>query len=203
MLMHANCNDTPVVLRRHSRTIPDDSVVLRLMACVNGCFEADGPDRSWSEMSWDLGRREEHQAKTKYLTGFRLFIFLSALLCSFLSLPYLALLKGSSAQLLNDVTCLIVSSSPSFAIYIGLHTWVIKSMLFIKSIILPQLGAFWSLSLFVFASLPFELRLFLLTLLGLVLFSSLSPLLSSYLVLLPRSPTLRRAWQIVSVHETR
>ena len=51
MLIYANCNDTLVVLHRHTRTIPDDSVVLRLMAGVNGCFEADGPDRTWSEMS--------------------------------------------------------------------------------------------------------------------------------------------------------
>lgn len=58
MLMHANCNDTPVVfVQIHSHTIPDDSVVLRLMACVNGCFETGGSDRTWNEISCDLGRR--------------------------------------------------------------------------------------------------------------------------------------------------
>lgn len=51
MLMYANCNDTLVALHRHAHTNPDDTVVLRLIACVNGCFEADGPDRTWSEMS--------------------------------------------------------------------------------------------------------------------------------------------------------
>lgn len=51
MLIYANCNDTPVVLHRYTLTIPDDSVVLSLMVCVNGCFKADGPDRTWCEMS--------------------------------------------------------------------------------------------------------------------------------------------------------
>ena len=46
MIMYANCNDTPAAVRRHThRTIPDDAVVLRLIACVKGCFEADGPDK--------------------------------------------------------------------------------------------------------------------------------------------------------------
>ena len=54
MIMYANRNDTPVVVRRHThthRTIPDDGVVLRLIACVKGFFEADGPDKTWREMS--------------------------------------------------------------------------------------------------------------------------------------------------------
>lgn len=110
-------------------------------------------------------------------------------------------------ELLNYVTCKIVfffSPLPHFAIYKALHTCVIKSMLFIKSIFLSSVAVFESHSLFVFISLLSQLGLFLLTLLGLVLFSSLSPpLLSSYLVSLPPSPTLWRAWQIVSVHETR
>lgn len=77
-----------------------------------------------------------------------------------------------------------------------LKRYILKllNQLFINSIILPSLAVVWSLLLFVFPSLPaLSLSFFiLLTLPGLVLFSSLSPLLSSYLVLLPRSQTLRR-----------
>lgn len=51
MLMYPNCNDISVVLHRHMTRNPDDNVVLRLMECVNGCFEADGPDKTWCEMS--------------------------------------------------------------------------------------------------------------------------------------------------------
>lgn len=179
------------------------------------CFEANGVCKgllwswwSWQNLGWNELRprqTEEHQAKTKYLTGFftlynslsvpRFAISVSPLSCS---------LKGEvyTLGLLNYVTYRN-SFSPYFVIYKELHIWVITSVIFIKSIILPSL-VFWSLLLFVFTSLPFQLSLFLLTLLGLVLFSSLSPLLlSSYLVLLPHSPTLQRAWQIVSVHETR
>ena len=195
--MYANCNDTPVLSHRHTCTVPDDSVVSRLMACVNGCFEADGPDRTWSEMSWDFGRRRRPKQNIS--------------LCFFtLSLPWFAI--SSSCSLKKEVYSVeLITSftesflcSPSLTIYTELHTWVIESMLFIKSIIHPSIAVFHSHLLFGFTSLISQLGLFLLTLLGLVLFSSLSPLLlSSYLVSLPPSPTLRRAWQIISVHETR
>lgn len=69
MLMYANCNDTSVVLHRHMTTNPDDTVVLRLIACVNGWFEADGSDRTWCQMSRDLGRRKTTRLK-KYVTWY-------------------------------------------------------------------------------------------------------------------------------------
>lgn len=167
------------------------------MAYVSGCSvcccSADGPDRSWSEMSWDLRRRVRHQSKTKHLTFFPPPPYsLSTSLPWRSSSPISCFLKREVVKLRHLRNC----PSPSFRIYEELHTWVIESMLFIKSIILPSLSGFCTLAQFFFFSI--------LTLPGLVLLSSLSPLLlSSYLVLLPRSPTLRRAWQIVSVHETR
>lgn len=209
MLMYANCNDTPVVLHRHTHTHNS------WWQC---CFEANGVCKrllwgwlSWQNLEWNELRpqqTEEHQAKTIYLTGFFL---LCVCLCP--GLPFAISFSPMSSslkrevytlELLNYVIYRIFFSAPSFTIYKELHTWDIKSMLFIKSIFLSSLAVFWSHLLFVFTSLPFQLDLFLLTLLGLVLFSSLSPpLLSSYLVSLPLSPTLQRAWQIVSVHETR
>lgn len=72
-----------------------------------------------------------------------------------------------------------------------------KSMLCIKSIILPFPAG--SLVICFFFHSPLLLSLLLLTLPRLVLFSSLSPfLLSSHLVLLPCAPILGRSRQIVS-----
>lgn len=50
MLIYANCHDTVMDLRTHSHTYPIN-VALRLMACVNVCFVADGPSKPRSEMS--------------------------------------------------------------------------------------------------------------------------------------------------------
>lgn len=151
------------------------------MGCVNGCFEADGPDRSWSEMSWDLGRREKHHAKVKYLIGFLHFIFLSALVCHFLFLSQLFFfLIGRSFIELHHLHFIPFPPSQFLKRYI----LELLNQLFINSIILPSLAVFWSLLLFVFPSLPaLSLLSFLYYWLSRDLFSSALYRLSSRLIL--------------------
>lgn len=97
-------------------------------------------------MSWDLGRWRSNSLKQNISP------------CFFtLPLPRFAIsfyhtscsLKGRSTLMSYYIT-----SPPSVTIYEELHSWVIKSILFIKSIFFSTLAVIWSLLLCVFSSFP-------------------------------------------------
>lgn len=180
------------------------------MVCVNGCFEADGPDRSWSEMSWDLGRREKHHAKVKFLTGFfkKLFRFytLSFSLRWFAISFSFPIFFSSLWEVIYWITSFALYSFPSLTISKEVHTQVIKSVIY--KLNYPPFTCCHLVSLAICFPFPSSsLSSFFFYIIdsprtrSLQLFIA-SPLVLSCLVAsLSNSP--ERAWQIVSVHETR